>query len=104
MPGDVQRVALGIRLPRVKRITKDRMLVAERYQPLAEAEEVSIFLSQSPIEPVEWAVMAIGIVVAQLGPADLIAHEQHRDALAEKENRQGIANLPTSESDDCRVI
>src|SRR3712207_8604651 len=31
-----------------------------------------------PIDPVQFVVLAIGVVVAELGPAELVAGEQHR--------------------------
>ena len=46
-----------------------------------------------PIEPADLVVLAIGVVVAVLGPAEFVAARQHRHALGKKEGGEEIAAL-----------
>ena len=64
------------------RAAKNRMFVPELDQPPGELEErLLLFVPFLPIEPAELIVLAIGVVVAVLGPAEFVAAEQHRHAL-----------------------
>ena len=45
-----------------------------------ESMDVAMLLQQAPVEPADIGVLAVGVIVAPLGPADFVAHEQHRRA------------------------
>ena len=51
-----------------------------------------------PVEPRDLVVLAVGVVVPALRAADLVAAEQHRNALREEQRRQDVALLPRSQS------
>ena len=48
---------------------------------------------QVPINPTDFIVLTVGVVVAALGSAELIARQQHRDSLREEQRHQEIAPL-----------
>src|SRR5262249_25526755 len=58
---------------------EDRVAVAQRDQLGGERQQVLV--GRLPVEPGDLAVLAIGVVVAALGAADLVAPQEHRDAL-----------------------
>jgi hypothetical protein len=43
-----------------------------------ETVDVPMLFEQVPIKPGQFRIVAVGVVVAQLGAAHLIAHQQHR--------------------------
>jgi hypothetical protein len=47
------------------------------YQQLHKAKDVSILLSQTPVKPTYLIVLAIGIVIPMLCPAQFIPHTNH---------------------------
>ena len=57
------------------------MLFTQTYQQAHKLLQITRLSVQRPIDPGQAAVVAVGIVVAQLSAAHLIAGEQHRDAL-----------------------
>ena len=54
-----------------------------------------------PIEPRDFIVLAISVVIALLGPSAFIAHEKHRNALAEHQRRKKVSDLFDTFSLDC---
>ncbi len=58
-----------------------RMFLSERDEAPREGEERLLRLAQLPVDPADFVVLTIGIVVASLRPAHLIAAAEHRDAL-----------------------
>ena len=47
------------------------------YQQFHESKDVSIFMKETPVKPVYLIVLAIGIVIPTLGPAQFISHTNH---------------------------
>ena len=80
------------------------MQPAEGDQPLAESQQFRVPPHERPVEPSQRAVVAIGVVVAELRAADLVAHQQHRNPLAEEEQGQGVPDLPPSQGVDLRIV
>ena len=78
-PGDVRGV--GAERVAVEEVAaaEDGMGPPERDQPLREREQGAVFVL--PVEPRDLVVLAVGVVVALLGAAALVAAQQHRDAL-----------------------
>ena len=60
---------------------------AEGDQRLAEADQVLVLLDQPPVEPGDGVVLAVGVVVALLGAAALVAEQEHGHALARAASR-----------------
>src|SRR5215470_330772 len=56
-----------------------------------------------PVNPGDLVVLAVGVVVALLGAAHLVACEQHRDSLREQQRREEVALLPLPQRDYCRA-
>src|SRR5262249_1631050 len=54
-------------------------------------------LCEIPVNPADFVVLAVGIVVSSLGAPDLVAGGKHRDAVRQKESRQKIASLAASD-------
>src|SRR5262249_8587186 len=48
---------------------------------------------ERPVDPRDLVVLTVGGVVALLAPADLVAAQQHRDALGGEDGRQEVAEL-----------
>src|SRR4051794_37108364 len=71
---------------------------------LHKREQLAILISRFPIEPAYFIVLTIGIVVAQLGVADLVSSQQHGHALGEQESSDKIAGLLQAQGIDCSVI
>jgi hypothetical protein len=79
------------------------MASSERNHFPGEAQEAAVFLSQRPINPTDFVVLAPGIVIAALRPQELVAGQEHGDALRQQQGRHYIAGLPLAESAHDRV-
>src|SRR5205085_7101963 len=77
--------------------------VAKGDETLAESQQIVMAFDARPIHPVQRIVLAIRIVIPLLRPANLIAHQQHRHALAEEQHRQGILYLPLTQAENFRI-
>ena len=71
---------------------------------LREVEEVFLLVGQLPVQPGDFVVLAVGVVVAVLRVAELVAGEQHRHAWREQQRRQEVALLPLAQLDDRRIV
>src|SRR5215469_7611889 len=69
-----------------------------------EAVEVGMFFKERPIEPARFVVLAVGIIVAGLRAANLIAHSNHWCAEREHGKRQEIPDLPVSQILYARIV
>ncbi len=78
--------------------------LAEGDHLAGEAEQFGVVVDLVPVEPGQFVVLAVGVVVALLGPADLVAGEQHRDALAGEEDGEGVLHLPGAQLVDRGVV
>ena len=86
------------------RTPENRMLRAEMNQPFREFEKLLLFVGQTPAEPADFIVLTIGIVVAVLRPAKLVAAANHRHALREEQRREHVAALLATQRVDFFVI
>ena len=57
-----------------------------------------------PVEPGDFVILAVGVVVALLRVAHLVAREHHRYALTHHEHRDGVFHLAVAQGDDFRII
>ena len=83
---------------------KDRVFLAKLDEEPCEIEQLLIQLGPVPIEPADLIVLTVAVVVALLGPPDLITHAMHRHALRKKERGQHVALLPLAQRIDREVI
>ena len=75
-------------------------LGAERRTPATLRHEVREWCLERPVEPARRVVLAVGVVVAALGAAELVAAEQQRHALGQQQRRQQVARLPRAQRQD----
>ena len=54
--------------------------LAKSYEHLHESVDVRVSLQEAPVEPADIRVLAVRIIIASLGSAHLVTHEQHRRA------------------------
>src|SRR5690606_33334844 len=66
-------------------------------------EQVGVAAGELPVHPGDGVVLAVGVVVAVLGTADLVAVGEHGHALAEHERGQHVAHLAAAQRGDGRV-
>ena len=59
---------------------------------------IRVFTEQGPIEPIDFVVLTVGIVIAVLRSPNFIAHYEHRQAKREHCNGEEILHLTVSES------
>ena len=57
-----------------------------------------------PVDPADLVVLAIGVVVAVLRAAELVAGKQHRRALRQQQRREEIALLALAQRDDLGIV
>src|SRR5258706_1618575 len=67
------------------------------------AQGVGGLLAPRPVQPAHLAVQAVGVVVAALGAAELVAPLDHGDALGEQEEGHEVAHLAPAQGHDLRV-
>ena len=59
-------------------------ILNEVNQSLGKPQQRGFPFHVMPVEPADFVVLAVGVVVASLGAADLVAHQQHGGALSHK--------------------
>src|SRR6202011_5162608 len=72
---------------------KARMLAADRDCPAGKSEQVASRGRHLPVDPTEFVVLAVRIIVAVLGAAELVTSEMHRDALRQHQSGDKVALL-----------
>ena len=50
-------------------------------QSFKKVQHTGVLFSEVPVEPADFIVLAIGVVIAELGAAHFIAHQQHGRSL-----------------------
>src|SRR4051812_40452890 len=84
---------------------QDGVAHADLDQALGELEELAAAVVQlRPIDPVDFVVLAVGVVVAELAAAELVAGEDHRRAERQQQGREKIALLPLSDGGYRRIF
>src|SRR4051812_43208606 len=74
-------------------------------QPADEFPQGAAFSRDAePVEPCRFVVLSIGIVVAALSMAKLVASEDHRRTVRQQRRRKKVALLLLAELDDLGVI
>ena len=83
---------------------KFRMPVPQARQPLHEGDEIRVPCAQSPVHPGNRIVLAVGVVVAELRPPELVPRLQHGNTLREEQGRQDVAHLTPAQCQHRRII
>src|SRR5262249_37931145 len=97
-PGDDKTVAEAL-------AAEDRLLAAVPGElPQEIGERAALVVDRLPVEPADRVVLAIGVVVAVLAAAELVAGKQHRRAVGEQQGAEEVAFLPFAGRDDARVV
>ena len=97
MPVDVL-LSMLVGLARQETLTAHiGMMLTERNHELEKPEEVSVFLNQLPIEPADFVILTIGVVISLLGVPDFITSQEHGYSLREQENSHKIFDLALSQ-------
>ena len=63
-----------------------------------------LFRAHRPVHPGDLVVLAVGVVVASLGAPDLVAGQQHRDALRQQQRGEEVALLPRPQREHRLVV
>src|SRR5215469_13908562 len=66
--------------------------------------DIGVFREQGPVEPANFIVLTIGIVVAVLGSPALVAHQKHWKAKRENRDSQEILDLAIPQFLNGRVV
>src|SRR6516162_3677733 len=69
-------------------------IAASGDEQLPEAQERAVLFRQTPVEPTDLIVLAVGVVVAFLRAANLVAGHEHRHAARHHENDGEVLDLP----------
>src|SRR6478672_13286484 len=75
---------------------------SEGHQSLAEGKQ--ILVGCRPVEPGDFVILTVRIVVALLRPADLVPTEQHGDAEGKKQGGEHRAGLASPKRQDSGII
>src|SRR5687768_16117250 len=76
----------GVALQTGRMLAQREQLPDERGEPYAARGVI-------PVDPADLVVLAVGVVVAGLRAAELVARQQHRHALRDHERRKHVADL-----------
>ena len=85
-------------------VAKHFVLTTELDDMLEVAEDISILLQVVPVEPRNLIVLTIGVVIALLRVAHLIARQHHGYTLAHHEHGDGIFHLLVTQAVDVGII
>src|SRR5262245_13991415 len=104
-PGNIGN-ALPANAPALKELPplEDRVTSPGLRCPADEIQELLAAVIEVPVEPGEFIVLAIGVVVTFLRMAQLVAGEKHRNTLREKQRREEIPLLPLAQGEDICVV
>ena len=71
---------------------EESVFLTELYHILEECKNIMVILQSVPVEPGSNIVVAVGIIVAELGVAELISCEEHWDSTAAHQESEGVAD------------
>ena len=86
-PVEAYALAFDLRIPQT----------APRIQQRDEPMHICMLREEPPIEPAGFIILTIGIVVSELRPPHLIAHENHRHPRRKHGDGQKVLDLAVSE-------
>ena len=85
-------------------VAQHLVLTTELDDLLEVTEDVGILFQIIPIEPRDLVVLTVGIVVALLGVAHLVAREYHGDTLTDHQQGDGVFHLTVTQGVDVGVV
>ena len=71
---------------------------------LYEFKCILVVLHQIPVQPAHLIILAVDVVVSELGIQEFVSRQKHGNAAAEEKERKGILRLPLSQMKDLRII
>ena len=80
------------------------MVPTQPHDGSSELQQVLVLLIEVPVDPGDLVVLTVGVVVASLGPAQLISVADHGHALTEQDGGQEVAGLAMTQLGDRRVV
>src|SRR5271165_4858476 len=80
------------------------MHLAETGHAPTKPEQVGVLVHQSPIEPADLVILAIGVVVTFLRATHLVASHERWNATREQEDGKKVANLTVAERVDVGIV
>src|SRR5215475_5496049 len=80
------------------------MLISQSDQFSGELKKLILLVVTFPVEPTDFVVLAVSVVVAVLTPAPLVSAAQHRHALGKKQSGKKIPALPVAQGIDLRIV
>src|SRR5512145_1417443 len=80
------------------------MLVKQADQKASKLEQLSAWPVDVPVDPGNFVILAIRVVVALLGAADFVAREQHRDSLRQDQGGEKVALLARTQGENHRIV
>lgn len=69
------------------------MPLAEFKQKRHKLEKISVAVVQLPVHPIEFIVLAIGVVVTALSSAQLVPRQHHGNTLRQQQRDHEVATL-----------
>ena len=85
-----------------QRRRRNKVVAPPAIQPGGEGQQVLVAVR--PVEPGDLVVLAVGVVVAALRAAHLVAVEQHRHPLRQQQGGQQVALLAGPQRQDVRIV
>ena len=104
-PGDVLHTDVFVVVAHQEAPTpQDRVRQAQLDQALDELEQGLAVIVQVPVDPADFAVLAIGVVVAVLSASELVPGDDHRRALGQQQGGEEVAHLAQAQRVDLGVV
>jgi len=103
VPTNVRQLALAFRFPGHEFLSTDSRLFSPKMdQRFCKSQHVGVFFNEVPVEPGDFVVLTIGVVITILCAANFITRNQHRHTLTEDQCGQHVANLSRTKFIDDR--
>ena len=80
------------------------MIFAEGNHVAEKTVNVSVFLQEVPVQPGNGIVLAIGVVIPELGIAEFVSGQKHRGSTAAQEDGTGIFDQTVAELVDRGIV
>ena len=92
---------LGVRVELL--LAQNRMGTTKGDHATGEAENVPVLFQTSPVMPARCVILAVGVIVAALRAAHLVAAEQHWHTARDEQSQQEVLDLAFPQSPDHRI-
>src|SRR5262249_45208203 len=83
---------------------EDGIVAAQLCELLDELKKRFLGFVQLPVEPADFAVLTVGVVVALLGVAQFISCQKHRHSLRKKQSSDQVALLFLAQAKNVRLV